>query len=632
MSDESAFDVIIIGTGLTESITAAALSKAGFKVAHLDQNPYYGGDEASLTLDEYIEWVGESPSSPKIPNSRQYTISLSPSVIPATGPLISSLVGSGVSRYGEFRLVEAVAVYRDGKVQTVPGSKEDIFKDKNISLLDKRRLMRFLVFASGNGEFENRRELQDGRGEMPFIEFLKSTFTLNQETAETIAYALSFCTFPSDKTLPALHRLRRYLRSAGRYGSSPFLIGHYGSSGEIAQGFCRAAAVSGGVYILGRSISSITRNKESESGPTSPTYSVTLSDFPEPITSNVLISSDNRLPKVPVLEEGNTGKLKRLHSEFPFPPLSVGELGEGGEYHGPSAAIARCVCIIDQPLSFALGSDIDLVEAAGGAEAEAAAETEAETEAITEAEPPSRPLDTGILVFPPSSPSTSSVTGDSSATPTGAVTALIVGESTMSVPRGKWIIYLSTPLSPAMRTIDPEKLLKPYLDAVLSLSAPPTPSTSASFQSSSAAGAQASTRPQIEPLFKSFYIEREGQRQPSAQSTEPSSGITPNPSSNPDILIAPSPLLAFPSTSNDTPDLPPNLSPLPDVADAAAVNAEVVFWETVQALKRKMKKMRQEGGESEGDVKHGQGEGEIEIEIESFWPPLESVDEEGDDE
>jgi hypothetical protein len=37
----------------------------------------------------------------------------------------------------------------------VPGSKEDVFKDKSVSLVDKRRLMRFLMFVAGEYEQDN---------------------------------------------------------------------------------------------------------------------------------------------------------------------------------------------------------------------------------------------------------------------------------------------------------------------------------------------------------------------------------------------------------------------------------------------------------------------------------------------
>ncbi len=77
-----------------------------------------------------------------------------------------------------------------GAVKGVPGSKEDVFKNKDISLVDKRRLMRFLMFASG--EFEGKPELER-REEMAFGEFLKTVFTLNDETVAAIVYALAFC-------------------------------------------------------------------------------------------------------------------------------------------------------------------------------------------------------------------------------------------------------------------------------------------------------------------------------------------------------------------------------------------------------------------------------------------------------
>ena len=193
----------------------SALSKAGFKVAHIDHNQYYGGDEASLTLDELAEWAdarGEAsdfPSSDYLahqrqrytsvsragtipPQARQYSVSLAPSIIPSIGPHIDSLVASGVSRYGSFKLLEKVAVHdRPGFVQSVPGSKEDVFKSKVLSLVDKRRLMRFLMFAAG--DFEGKKEIE-GKEQMPFPLFLQKSFSLKDNAASAIAYALAFCT------------------------------------------------------------------------------------------------------------------------------------------------------------------------------------------------------------------------------------------------------------------------------------------------------------------------------------------------------------------------------------------------------------------------------------------------------
>lgn len=94
-------------------------------------------------------------------NSREYAISLLPCLVPASGPIIASLIASGVSRYGGFCLLNAVAVCspRDEQrleeawdLAKVPASKEDVFKDRSMGLLDKRKLMKFLMFAASDAE------------------------------------------------------------------------------------------------------------------------------------------------------------------------------------------------------------------------------------------------------------------------------------------------------------------------------------------------------------------------------------------------------------------------------------------------------------------------------------------------
>jgi RAB protein geranylgeranyltransferase component A len=174
-------------------------------------NRYYGGDEASLSLNELIQWAdGQSSgaelgspsftskftsishSTSSLPHEQQYSISLSPSIIPSVGPLVSALVSSGVAKYGGFRLLEQVGIYDpSGVVKTVPDSKEGVFKNKDISLIDKRRLMRFLMFSAG--EFEGASELE-GKDAIPFFDFLMKTFSLNEEMAHAIVYGLTYCT------------------------------------------------------------------------------------------------------------------------------------------------------------------------------------------------------------------------------------------------------------------------------------------------------------------------------------------------------------------------------------------------------------------------------------------------------
>ena len=91
--------------------------------------------------------------------------------------------------------MDRVGVYdKSGIIKHVPGTKEDVFKNKDINLVDKRRLMRFLMFAVG--DFEENKELQ-GQYHLPFEEFLKTVFALNDEMTTTIIYAIAFCSNPS---------------------------------------------------------------------------------------------------------------------------------------------------------------------------------------------------------------------------------------------------------------------------------------------------------------------------------------------------------------------------------------------------------------------------------------------------
>ncbi len=47
------FDVVIIGTGVTESIISAASSRNGHSVLHLDPRDYYGSLSATLNFDSW---------------------------------------------------------------------------------------------------------------------------------------------------------------------------------------------------------------------------------------------------------------------------------------------------------------------------------------------------------------------------------------------------------------------------------------------------------------------------------------------------------------------------------------------------------------------------------------------------
>merc|ERR1712230_104029 len=45
------YDVIVLGTGLTECVLSGVLSVKGKKVLHIDRNDHYGGEAASVNIE-----------------------------------------------------------------------------------------------------------------------------------------------------------------------------------------------------------------------------------------------------------------------------------------------------------------------------------------------------------------------------------------------------------------------------------------------------------------------------------------------------------------------------------------------------------------------------------------------------
>lgn len=359
--------------------------------------------------------------------------------------------------------------------------------------------------------------------------------------------------------------MRKYLRSAGRYGASPYLVGHYGGTGEIAQGFCRAAAVSGATYILGRQLQSVTEEevpRESDGAQARPRYQISLDDFPEPLAADVVVASSSQ----PVWN----------HLPSLIPPSSQSTT------EGDRAHVARCIAIVDTPIRIPSSSSAESSESAEDGD-------------TPEEEPTAQDkvLDAGVIVFPPST-----VSGGSTST---TATLLVTGEGSLSTPAGK-CMFLTTVSSPLLTfvslgilyitisvneestmTSTAEEVIKPYLDATMALT---RPSTSNLLPEDS----ECNDQPQ-QPLFSACYFEH------------PESAIGPGQSLENDTDPSPT----SPKTAIAVPALSPSLQ-FSEAPDIAAVNAEKVFWEVVNSLKA---------------VQPGDGDdgSSVDFSVESFWPP-----------
>ena len=84
---DETYDAIVLGTGLTECIVSGLLSLDKKKVLHLDRNEYYGGESASLSLEQlYKHFEGDDAKPPQeYGRSRDWNVDLIPKFIMANG-------------------------------------------------------------------------------------------------------------------------------------------------------------------------------------------------------------------------------------------------------------------------------------------------------------------------------------------------------------------------------------------------------------------------------------------------------------------------------------------------------------------------------------------------------------------
>ncbi|KAI9336919.1 GDP dissociation inhibitor [Obelidium mucronatum] len=266
------YDVLVMGTGPTEAILAAGLARHGLRVVHVDPRSVYGETGSVLTLQELFEVEGCEAVVPDpsrhptlMKDSRKYSIELSPKLIYSSGALVDLMIKSNVSNYLEFRAVETTHFWWENGLEAVPSSKEDIFSNESIGLLEKRRLMKLLskfVDASlsppgsdgaGTHEADLVEKVVDPEDSMPFVEFLEKQ-GLAEKSRVILFNAIGLYVNKNDyqniSKKEGTDKIQKYLSSIGRFGSTPFLSGVYGTASEVSQAFSRVCAVHGGTYIL----------------------------------------------------------------------------------------------------------------------------------------------------------------------------------------------------------------------------------------------------------------------------------------------------------------------------------------------------------------------------------------------
>lgn len=252
------YDCIVLGTGFTECVLSGLLSVDGLKVLHMDRNNYYGGESASLNLEQlYQKFRGAAPPS-NLGQSREYNVDLIPKFIMASGVLVKMLIHTDVTRYLEFKSVDGSYVVVQGKVHKVPATDTEALKSPLMGMFEKRRCKKFFTFVQ---EFEesNPKTHQGYDLQRMTMKELFTKFGLEDDTIDFIGHSLALHVndeYLAQPALPTVDRIRLYCESLARYSKSPYIYPLYGL-GELPQAFARLSAIYGGTYMLNKPIDEI---------------------------------------------------------------------------------------------------------------------------------------------------------------------------------------------------------------------------------------------------------------------------------------------------------------------------------------------------------------------------------------
>ncbi|KAH0994766.1 hypothetical protein GBA52_018630 [Prunus armeniaca] len=218
--EPTTYDLIVIGTGLPETVIAAAATAAGKTVLQIDPNDFNGSHFASLPLHQFTSFLSshftaKNPTCSghahdhhdfvaleliprllysdiettnyalEIPSADKFNIDLGgPRLLFHGDKAADFIIKSGVDLYVEngilkFKSIDGVCVFYEsnGKLHIFPYSKGEVFVDKSLKLVEKSKLRSFIKFVQQQDEEWNQIcsesfKISEEDLEIPFVDFL----------------------------------------------------------------------------------------------------------------------------------------------------------------------------------------------------------------------------------------------------------------------------------------------------------------------------------------------------------------------------------------------------------------------------------------------------------------------------
>lgn len=292
-----------------------------------------------------------------------FSIDLVPRLLFGRSEIVDVLIESGVARYLEFQGLKSARVLTATGLVSVPLTKSEIFQDPQLTLAEKRMLMKFITSMSpfvGSLAFQSAAQLGSDQAwklqgpsdsepvpqalvgvdmSAPWVKFLE-TQKLSVRLQEFLTYAICLWDWAPGSGVgltvaEGLRCLGRFVSSLGMHGrgtAMPLLYPMYGAS-EMAQGFTRMCALHRGTYALRTSATQLLLARGADG---TPSVAGLVTQRGEVVWTRSLISSCDHLAQRGLGERQG--------------PAETGR----GAAAGPRTVCRRMIVITDCPL---LGED-----------------------------------------------------------------------------------------------------------------------------------------------------------------------------------------------------------------------------------------------------------------------------------
>ncbi|OHT16620.1 GDP dissociation inhibitor family protein [Tritrichomonas foetus] len=270
------YDVIIAGTGLTESLISGCLAQSGKKLINFDKYLEYGGFLKTKGINDFITWVNEHGEfivnrvEEKLGTNLRngaYCFDIFPIAVFSRDKIIQILINSKGFESLTTYLIEGLFFRTKDSFRAIPSSKSSIFSEKSIPVRQKRAVMKFIAYFLPEEEYghaidtEEIEQKVEEYKDKPFNELLKA-LNFDDDLAQAFEYFVALARDPL-LTKDAVPRIREFLNSFGRWGPTPFVEFSYGAS-ESPQLFARHSAVFGGIFILNHFPQKIERDEDND--------------------------------------------------------------------------------------------------------------------------------------------------------------------------------------------------------------------------------------------------------------------------------------------------------------------------------------------------------------------------------